>query len=280
MGKGHARNEDVYLNKGGENELSAVEIKVAVDNAHAPHSDDQVVIGNYDGSIVDGSDDCFVFVQDSAIDLSGIILAGNNDGGSDNSGFRWQNIDIPKGAIITSAYITLTAAGDTLGVITNITINGEASDNPNTFSTFEDFIARPFCSSSVPYIAPPFLDAEVYNTPELKTIIQEIIDRSGWISGNSIVLFLNDNGSDSFCVRNICNVESISTSSAKLHIEYTYGVEIAINKLDTEKPTISQGTVAPTSTPIKVGDVYIDIVAKNLYFAIGITSSADWIIAN
>lgn len=45
-------------------------------------------------------------------------------------------------------------------------------------------------------------------------------------------------------------------------------------------PTISSGVVAPSSTPSKVGDIYIDTVALKLYFAAGTASSADWIIAN
>jgi hypothetical protein len=57
-------------------------------------------------------------------------------------------------------------------------------------------------------------------------------------------------------------------------------VQAAINELDTEKPTISSGIIAPSTTPTKVGDVYIDTSAKKLYFAAGITSSTDWIIAN
>jgi len=57
-------------------------------------------------------------------------------------------------------------------------------------------------------------------------------------------------------------------------------VQTAINELDTEKPTISSGIIAPASTPTKVGDVFIDTSAKKLYFAAGIASSADWIIAN
>ena len=57
-------------------------------------------------------------------------------------------------------------------------------------------------------------------------------------------------------------------------------VKNALETLNTEKPTISSGILAPTSTPTKVGDIYIDTVAKKLYFATGVTSSADWIIAN
>lgn len=34
MGKGHARNEDIYLNKGGENEVGAVDVKDAVTKKH------------------------------------------------------------------------------------------------------------------------------------------------------------------------------------------------------------------------------------------------------
>jgi hypothetical protein len=57
-------------------------------------------------------------------------------------------------------------------------------------------------------------------------------------------------------------------------------VQDAINELDTEKSSISSGIVAPSSTPTKIGDIYVDTVAKKLYFATGIVNSADWIIAN
>ena len=45
-------------------------------------------------------------------------------------------------------------------------------------------------------------------------------------------------------------------------------------------PTISSGIVAPASTPAKIGDIYVDTVAKKLYFASGIASAADWTITN
>lgn len=45
-------------------------------------------------------------------------------------------------------------------------------------------------------------------------------------------------------------------------------------------PAISTGTAAPSSTPSRIGDIYVDTSAKKLYFAAGTDSSADWIIAN
>lgn len=39
---------------------------------------------------------------------------------------------------------------------------------------------------------------------------------------------------------------------------------------------VSSGVVAPSSTPSKVGDIYVDTVTKNIYISTGTSSSADW----
>lgn len=44
--------------------------------------------------------------------------------------------------------------------------------------------------------------------------------------------------------------------------------------------TVSSGSATPTSTPSVIGQLYVDTVAQKLYFAIGTSSSADWVIAN
>lgn len=38
----------------------------------------------------------------------------------------------------------------------------------------------------------------------------------------------------------------------------------------------TSGVGAPTSTPTMVGAVYIDTTNKKFYFAVGMSSSADW----
>lgn len=50
--------------------------------------------------------------------------------------------------------------------------------------------------------------------------------------------------------------------------------------VDGVTPSITSGTSAPSSTPGKIGDIYVDTSNKKLYFAAGTTSSSDWIIAN
>ena len=45
-------------------------------------------------------------------------------------------------------------------------------------------------------------------------------------------------------------------------------------------PTISHGIVTPTSTPAKIGDIYIDTVLAKIYVSTGVTGSGDWKILN
>lgn len=45
-------------------------------------------------------------------------------------------------------------------------------------------------------------------------------------------------------------------------------------------PTITTGIVAPATTPVKIGDMYIDTVANKVYIATGTSSSADYKILN
>lgn len=53
-----------------------------------------------------------------------------------------------------------------------------------------------------------------------------------------------------------------------------------IQEINDSMPIISSGTTAPSSTPTKVGDVYLDTTAKKTYFATGTSSSSDWTIVN
>lgn len=50
--------------------------------------------------------------------------------------------------------------------------------------------------------------------------------------------------------------------------------------VDADSPNISTGSVAPVSTPSKVGDVYVDLVNKKIYIATGTSSNSDWTIIN
>jgi len=50
--------------------------------------------------------------------------------------------------------------------------------------------------------------------------------------------------------------------------------------VNTNSPTITSGTAAPTTTPKKVGDIFIRTDTGKAYFAKGTSSSSDWFIVN
>lgn len=43
---------------------------------------------------------------------------------------------------------------------------------------------------------------------------------------------------------------------------------------------VSSGSSAPTSTPSKIGDIYVDTTNKKFYKAAGTSSGADWVLQN
>lgn len=55
---------------------------------------------------------------------------------------------------------------------------------------------------------------------------------------------------------------------------------ISITATDVGAPTISSGTTAPSSTPAKVGDIYVDTTNFKTYVSKATSSSADWINQN
>lgn len=52
---------------------------------------------------------------------------------------------------------------------------------------------------------------------------------------------------------------------------------VSVTATDVGAPAISSGTTAPSSTPAKIGDIYIDYTNKYVYKAMGTSSSASWI---
>ena len=50
--------------------------------------------------------------------------------------------------------------------------------------------------------------------------------------------------------------------------------------IDQKVPEIYTDTTAPTSTPRKVGDMFVDTSANKVYVATGTSSSSDWTILN
>jgi len=128
------------------------------------------------------------------------------NGNDQNTSLLFQNVNIPKGMKIKSAKIYLQASYDhcDVGEIAELKIQAEASDNPTAPTSVEDWQAIQKTTASIVMTFddgrwPDVYPKEFSYTDDISSIIQEIVDREGWESGNSINILLGptentDNG--------------------------------------------------------------------------------------
>ena len=78
-----------------------------------------------------------------------------------------------------------------------IRYRGEATDNSLPFTgTVESLGTRSTTDAFVDDVPGPWKHMAYNASPDLRAIIQEIVDRPNWRSGNSLTVFVADNGSD------------------------------------------------------------------------------------
>ncbi len=134
-------------------------------------------------------------------------------------GMRFRNVSIPQGAVIANAYIQFTVDETDSGTA-NLTFHGHDTDDAPYFSSSDDDISdRPTTSASVAWSPPAWTSVGAagadQRTPNLASIIQEIVDRGGWDSGNDLVLIVSGTGE-----RTAESRDGSSSKAPLLHIEY------------------------------------------------------------
>ena len=162
-----------------------------------------------------------------AMDLTSSDLEIMVDGSKNQLiGIRFRNITIPQGAVINRAYIQFTNKGDKAPVAGDAFITAQAADDAAAFTTTAfNVSARPKLASSVTWpgststtwsTSSPGAADEEQRTPDVKSLLQQIVDRAGWSSGNAVAFLLTGEG-----VRNAFSYDGGATSAAKLIVEYT-----------------------------------------------------------
>src|SRR5439155_14212179 len=122
----------------------------------------------------------------------------NRAGVNQTVGLRFARLPIPKGATIQSAYIQFQCRVQTTGAA-SLTIEGEAADNPGTFTkTTNNISSRARTSANVGWVPAPWgtvgAQGPDQQTPGLTSVMQEIVNRAGWNSGNAMVFIITGTG--------------------------------------------------------------------------------------
>ncbi len=112
-------------------------------------------------------------------------------------GLRFNSVAIPQGATIDSAIVEFEvdeteATGEVHGIVTGEDVDSAAALVNDAFHLRDRLAANPtVATSSFAWTADYTVSTKV-PTSDISSIIQDIVDRAGWNSGQSIVLFFTE----------------------------------------------------------------------------------------
>ncbi|MEJ2265808.1 MAG: SdiA-regulated domain-containing protein, partial [Anaerolineales bacterium] len=172
-------------------------------------------------------------------------------------GMRFNGVEVPPGATITNAYIQF-QVDETNTVDTFLSIQGEASDHALIFSSSNfDITSRPKTSAAVAWSPNPWLTVGEagpdQQTPNIAAVVQEITDRPGWVSGNSLVILITGTGE-----RTAESHDGMSSAAPLLHVEYVTGAPVVAITSPARGTTFTEGspvTFSATASDAEDGDL-------------------------
>lgn len=112
------------------------------------------------------------------------------------SGFRFPNVTLPQGAQIAEAYLEFTVDGPYTDDLT-VAFYGENSANAQPFSSFSRPENRPLTQASATWHIPSsdrWELGQIRTSPDLTAIVQEIVNRPDWASGNALAMIVKNAG--------------------------------------------------------------------------------------
>ncbi|MEI6852144.1 MAG: T9SS type A sorting domain-containing protein [Bacteroidota bacterium] len=137
------------------------------------------------------------------------------------TGIRFTNVTIPQGATIVKAYIQFTCK-QTGSDVVNLIFSGQNSNNAAPFASSSGNIStRPLTTASVNWVPLGWYTTDEagldQRTPSLVPVVQEIVNRTGWISGNAMAFVVAGSGD----TRSAYAYDGDAAKSAVLYVQYS-----------------------------------------------------------
>ncbi|WP_158967100.1 PilC/PilY family type IV pilus protein [Paraglaciecola sp. L3A3] len=131
---------------------------------------------------------------------------------------RFRNVALPQGATISNAYLEFTAYQTSSSDYASFNISGVNQDDPSSFKSYSRYLLRnkPKTSSVAWSSIPRWIKNYNYQSPPVTSIVEAIVGRSGWNSGNEMVFVF----SDFVGVRGAYSYNGKPSGAVKLVIEF------------------------------------------------------------
>ncbi len=134
-----------------------------------------------------------------------------------NTFLRFTDVTIPAGSTISAAKLKVDFLS---GAERTFQINGYDADNVSQPSSASDGNHSNHTSANASWTVPA--SAAVHDSPDIKTIIQEIVDRAGWASGNAMMFSIWLNASEySTYSRNLYFIDATHGTDPQLEVTYS-----------------------------------------------------------
>ena len=171
-----------------------------------------------------------------------------DDGGLQTVGLRFTGLAIPQGAIISSATIQFKADELQSGV-TALDIAAQAADTAPAFTAPAGSLSsRAITSTSVLWQPPAWNTigeaTATQRTPNLAAVVQEIVSRPGWASGNAIAFLIEGTGR-----RTAEAFDKAGSVPANLSITYSVESTASFTQWMTAYPTLTGNNALRTANP-------------------------------
>ena len=101
--------------------------------------------------------------------------------------FRFANLDLPQGASIKSAYVEFTSTGTrTNAIVAPWELYGEnVDDSAQLALVTSNITSRARTTNAVAWTPTPWTQLQKYQTPDVSGLLQEVVDRPGWMEDNA-----------------------------------------------------------------------------------------------
>jgi len=115
--------------------------------------------------------------------------------------YLFRDVNIPPGASITNARLRITAVEDSANSSANVNIYFNAVDTPALPESWAEAMALAKTAAVEWTNIPAWTVATVYESPDIKAILQAIVDRPGYVQGGSVIVIIENDNSDADAVR-------------------------------------------------------------------------------
>lgn len=109
-------------------------------------------------------------------------------------GIRFDEINIPKDATITSAYVEFTAYRNRSTSGSGFTISAANEPDANNFSNYPRYLLRDKAKTAGVTWSniPSWSKNSSYQSPDISSVVQDIVNRSDWEAGNALMLIFSN----------------------------------------------------------------------------------------